>query len=294
MDMFDRKIRRMAKAENTEVPQAVHNKVCETLSSLPENEFKLHNISLFRRITAIAASFILVFIFLLPNLSPAYAEALSQIPVLGDIIKVVTIRNYKYYGNQHEMDIAVPQIENAAESGESINKDINELTETLVREFYAKIGTDAEEGSGAIYLDYEIVTDNPDWFTLKINVVELSGSSDSYFRYYHIDKNNGKITNLGDLFTDDEGIRIVCDEIKRQMAEKTALNPDMVFWTDEEEFSESFSILPDDHNFYWNREDNLVIPFDKYEIGPGSSGNPEFMIEKSLLNPYLKPEYKGK
>ena len=127
MDMFDRKIKRMAKEEEAGVPQAVHDKVCETLSALPENEFKIHNISLLRRITATAASFILVFIFLLPNLSQAYAETLSQIPVLGDIIKVVTIRNYKYYGNQHEMDISVPQIENADEPGNCINSDINNL-----------------------------------------------------------------------------------------------------------------------------------------------------------------------
>lgn len=41
-------------------------------------------------------------------------------------------------------------------------------------------------------------------------------------------------------------------------------------------------------NYIFSENGNIVIVFDKYEVGPGSSGAPEFEIDKSIYERYLK------
>ena len=36
----------------------------------------------------------------------------------------------------------------------------------------------------------------------------------------------------------------------------------------------------------------MVIIFDKYEIGPGSMGNPAFVIDRDVFKDILKSEFK--
>ncbi|MBR7132114.1 MAG: DUF3298 domain-containing protein, partial [Clostridia bacterium] len=47
-----------------------------------------------------------------------------------------------------------------------------------------------------------------------------------------------------------------------------------------------------DHNFYWNENGDLVIIFDEYEVGPGSMGTPEFVIDRDVIKDILKSEFK--
>ena len=41
-------------------------------------------------------------------------------------------------------------------------------------------------------------------------------------------------------------------------------------------------------NFYFSENGNIVIVFDKYEVGAGSSGAPEFEINKEIYEKYMK------
>jgi len=38
-----------------------------------------------------------------------------------------------------------------------------------------------------------------------------------------------------------------------------------------------------DQNFYINNNENIVIYFDMYVVGPGSSGSPEFIIPEEVV-----------
>ena len=58
------------------------------------------------------------------------------------------------------------------------------------------------------------------------------------------------------------------------------------------EIGQDFVTLDNKHNFYWDKDGNLVIVFDKYEVAPGSMGTPEFVIEKGPISDILKPEYR--
>lgn len=292
MNKFDKKIKELAKAEHREVPQSVVKVIDDTLESLPDSDGKAHRINYVSKIVGIAACFVLVLFVVMPNVSPAYAEALEHVPVVGKLVELVTIRNYLYSDGNYEMDIKVPEVQDQNEAGEFINKDVNQLTEALVNQFYETLGVSQSEGYGAIYLDYDAVTETPQWFTLKLTVTETAADSDSYFKFYNIDRVKGEIVELGDIFESQSSLGTVSTEIERQMRERMNANPELVFWMDEEEFTSNSPLLESEHNFYWNKDGNLVVPFDKYEVGPGYIGAPEFVVEKSIINDILKPEYR--
>ena len=48
-------------------------------------------------------------------------------------------------------------------------------------------------------MSYDVVTDNEHWFTLRVNAVRTQGSSDEMLRYYHINKDTGKVATLSSL-----------------------------------------------------------------------------------------------
>ncbi|MDD6479537.1 MAG: RsiV family protein [Oscillospiraceae bacterium] len=281
----------MAK-EQTDIPDSVKNRIEQTLADLPEKKPVIKQIRILPRIAASAACFVFIILFLLPNVSVTYAQALEPIPVIGDIVRVVTIRNYFYSDDKHEMDIDVPKIEGDNDAAENINHDITQLTETLVKEFYEEVELIGDEGHSSIYLDYETVTNTDTWFTLKIRVHEASGSSNTYYKFYHIDKRINEIVKLGDLANDNSFYDVLVDEIKRQMKLQMETDSSIVYWLDESIIGKDYVSLSENHNFYWNDNGDLVIIFDKYEVGPGAMGTPEFVIDKGVFRDVLKSEYK--
>ena len=92
------------------------------------------------------------------------------------------------------------------------------------------------------------------------------------------------------MFSGDEYSKILVDEIKRQMKKQMEDNESILYWINDEFIGEDPITVSPDHNFYINNKGDLVIVFDKYEVGPGSMGTPEFIIEKEIINDILKPE----
>ena len=293
MNDFDKYIKSKAAQEQTEIPDSVKNRIEQTLADLPEKKPVIKQIRILPRIAAAAACFIFITLFLLPNVSVAYAQALEQIPVIGDLVQVVTIRNYFYADDKHEMGIDVPQIEGEdSEAVDYINKDVSELTTALVNQFYKDLEITGNNGYGSIHVDYEATMNTDRWFTLKLSVIETAASSNTYFEFYHIDKKQGKIVELGDLFNTDNFSDILVAEIKRQMQEQMANDENISYWINNSEIGEEFATVSADHNFYWNENGDLVIIFDEYEVGPGSMGTPEFVIDRDVIKDILKSEFK--
>ena len=293
MNDFDKYIKNKAAEEQTDIPDSVKNHIEQTLADLPEKKPVIKQIRILPRIAAAAACFVFITLFVLPNVSVAYAQTLEQIPVIGDIVRVVTIRNYFYADDKHEMNIDVPQIEGEdSEAVDYINKDVSELTTALVNQFYKDLEITGNNGYGSIHVDYEATTNTDRWFTLKLSVSETAASSNTYFKFYHIDKKQGKIVELGDLFNTDKFSDILVAEIKMQMQEQMANDKNISYWINNSGIGEDFAAVSADQNFYWNENGDLVIIFDKYEVGPGSMGTPEFVIDKGVIRDILKSEFK--
>ncbi len=292
MHDFNESIKDMAAKEPIEIPDFVKNRIEQTLSDLPQTKPAPKHIRIFPRIAAAAACFVFITLFLLPNISASYAQALQQIPVIGDIVRVVTIRNYFYADGRHEMDIDVPKIEEGSGASDYINEEVNRLTSTLVSQFYKNLEIAGSSGYGSIHVDYQTVTNTERWFTLKLTVSETEASSNRYYVFYHIDKQSGKIIELGDLFRTDTFSVLLAEEIKKQMQERMDADATIKYYlADGSALGEEFTSVGRDHNFYFNQNGQLVIIFDKYEIAPGAMGTPAFVIGKDVIADILKPEF---
>lgn len=293
MNHFDRILKAKAAEEQSEIPASVKDKIEKTLADLPEKKAKPASVRVLPKAAAAAACFIFIVFFLFPNISVTYAHALEQLPVIGDLVRVVTIRNYFYADEYHELDVDVPQVDiENSEAFDLINKDIDELTDALVQQFYSDLAAIGDDGHGSVYADYQTVTDTEHWFTLKIRVTEASGSSNTYFKYYHVNKQTGSIVRLGDLAADNRFYERIEQEIQKQMRTEMEQNSDLIYWTEDSVIGKDLRSVSPDHNFYWNKDGDLVIPFDKYEIAPGYMGTPEFTISKELLKDVMKSEFK--
>lgn len=293
MNDFDKIIKQKIEEEDISVPDVVKERIDKALSDLPEKESKPRKTKFLPKIAAVAACFVLICFVVLPNCSTTYAHALEKVPLIGSFVRVVTIRNYFYSDGKHDMDIEVPAIE--SEKGDAvdfINKDVDELTKILADRFNKEVEEVGDKGHSGIFVDYDVVTNTDRWFTLRIRVHEAAGSSNTYYKFYHIDKTTGKIVTLKDLFTTEDFSSVLETEIKRQMKEIMAADHDKLYWVDRAEIGYDFVNLDNSHNFYWNENGDLVIAFDKYEVAPGYMGTPEFAIKKDTIKDILKEEYR--
>lgn len=294
MNRFDKELRQMAAAEKIEMPDHVKRKMEAALLTLPKQEIKRKQFGIMPRMAVATACVVFVLIFVMPNVSVVYAESMEKIPVIGDLIRVVTIRNYFYSDPTHEMDIDVPSVstDSAGDAANQINDDVDELTQELMQQFYHDLEVVGNEGHGSIYVDYDVQTNTKRWFTLKLSVSVVTGSSSRYYKYYHIDRNTGEIIKLSDLFNTQDFNQILTENIKAQMCQRMKEDKSQVYFMKNAGFGFQFADISSDHNFYFNDSGDLVIPFDKYEVAPGSMGCPEFTIEMDTIQDILKDEFK--
>lgn len=241
-----------------------------------------------------AAVFLILAFLILPNVSTTVSYALQEIPVIGKIVKVITIRE-KYVDDENYFEyINVPTLLYGDETADSdkyvidyINADISELTAAVIAEFEEERKENPEVYSG-ISIDYEVVTNTDTWFTLKLILYYSSASSDTEYKFYHINKTTGKPVVLSELFENEfDYIDVFSEDIKNQMKDKVAENKDFIYWLYPED-DYGFSKIDENQNFYFTDEGDIVLVFNKYEIAPGYMGTPEFKIDSEKFGKYVR------
>lgn len=245
----------------------------------------------------IAAAAACMAAFILPNSSASIANAMGNLPVIGGLFKVITIRDYEYDDGNHQANVKVPQVtieaeEDAAagrESADIINKSVEEYTNELLSRFETEIAENVE-GHQGLEVSYETITDTDTWFTLLINALDIQASSYEYRKYYHIDKKTGQTAELKDIFKEgSDYVNTISEEIKRQMEEQMQADENMIYFYQNEELPEgNFEQIKADQNFYFDAEGKLVIVFDEYEVAPGYMGCPEFVIGNDVTESILR------
>ena len=289
MKDFDRQLRDRISREDHSLPPQVRDRVDRVLEGLPEREKR--PLRLLPRITALAASLLFVLVVLMPNLSPAYAESLARVPVLGELVRVFTIRTYVHEEQQHNLDAEIPAVSDPRNPDASslINKDVDELTGAVIRKFYEELELTRGEGVGSIHIDYELLTNTPDWFTMKLTVEETIGSTNSYSRFYHIDRVHGSYVQLSDLINEAD-FPVLEEKILGQMRAQMEADPQSVYLIQAKPDSPSPVRLKRDQGFYFTPDGDLVIVYDRYTVAPGSMGCPEFTLPRAEIQPLLRYE----
>lgn len=223
---------------------------------------------------------------ILPNTNAQIAHAMENLPVVGGLFKVITIREYSYEDTYHRAEAQIPQIQKDKENTEAntvietTNQSVDAYIDTLLADFEASM---EEEEYHALDISYEVVTDTKDWFTLRINATDTQASGYQTQKFYHIDKTTGKTVNLQDLFESQDYIANISTEIIRQMTEQMEREEAVYFLDDDDGTVEPFTKIKENQNFYFNEEGNMVIVFDEYEVGPGYIGCPEFVMPTEIF-----------
>ena len=158
-----------------------------------------------RLVAGIAAA--AAFSVALPNTSPQVANAMQNLPVVGNYFKLVTFRDYHYESRKHSADISVdkvavsgvtgPAAKEAKKSSQAVNREIAKETDSLTKEFKASL---KKGGYGSLTVKTKQVTNNRYWYVVKLTAVVTQADSGENSRYFVFSKASGKRVKLGDLF----------------------------------------------------------------------------------------------
>ena len=260
--------------------------------------------------TAVAAA-AAVFIAL-PNTSQSIAYAMSNIPLLGGLVQVVTFRDYQYANENNNANIHVPELaagenidiagtegtedsqakENLKKSTAEINQEIQTITDNLVKEFEDNLAEqDGQDGlHQSVYVNSEVVATTDQYFTLKLMCFQAAGSGSETDYYYTLDLTTGERLALADLFKDGaDYITPISDEIKRQMREQMKDDENVMYWVDDTEIPEwNFTEITDETSFYINENGNIVISFNEGDVAPMYMGVVTFEIPSDVVAGILK------
>lgn len=258
--------------------------------------------------TTVAAAAVVM--IALPNTNMQIAHAMENIPLLGGFFRLVTVRQYNYSDENHDAEVELAQITygedagegasvgeaavgavapegTAAGSVEAVNQDMEATVEELIRQFEDTL---SEEGYHGLHVSQEVVTDNAQYYTVKLSVLETEASGYEHNQFYTIDKQTGNVVALADLFAEgSDYISVISENIKTQMREQMVADEGVIYFLDDEDMPEfNFQSITEQTNFYFNESGELVIAFDEYEVAPGYMGAPEFVIPQKVTAGLLK------
>lgn len=277
--------------ENIEIPDELEFLVRTTIK---EQEKKMKRKNIINKSVIAAAVAGVVFVGSI-NLSSEISYALSEVPVLGSIVRVLTFKTFELKDNNFDAELKTPAIEGLDSKLEAmLNQKYLDENQKLYDDFMKEIDelkkADMDEAHMGIASGYEVKTDTDKLLVIGRYVVNTAGSSSTTIKYDTIDKQNKILITLPSLFKDEAYIDIISENIKAQMKEQMK-DENNVYWLEDEMMGdENFSKIDKNQSFYITKDNQLVIAFDKYEVAPGYMGNPEFIIPSELLKDVLVSE----
>lgn len=217
------------------------------------------------------------------KMNPSFAKSLKDVPIIGQLVMLITSREILEYDKYMNAEIKIPKIIGMSDlaSQDKINKmlavnaqKVFESTKKealFVKEMAEKSGIDKELPANA-YQNYEMKSVTKKLLSFQIVTLKIGASGYETQKCYNIDLVSGKVISLNDLFKEKfEYQNKLKTIIGIQMKKQTISDAGASYFEDELKIEKN-------QNFYINKEGRLVITFDEYTIAPGSMGRPEFEI----------------
>jgi len=146
--------------------------------------------------------------------------------------------------------------------------------------FIATGGKKEDFAPTEIIVDYEIKNLNEKYVSFIINKFECQASAFNVFYYYNIDLESGRELTLRDIIGSDYK-NIIYRQIEKQIE---AMDEDRKFYLFEE--VNRIDLINENRPFYINDKGNVVVVFEKYEIGAGAAGKYEFELDININDQY--------
>lgn len=238
----------------------------------------------YKTVTTSAAAVFAIFVIML-NSIPSFASAAYKIPVIGDIARVFTFREYNLSSSAYDIQVEVPSIRNTGDTelekrvNTQIQDTIDQIVESAIQRGKQAIDDQLAEGGKEdlipfhIMITYEVKSSNENTLSFVINDTESSVTSYTYQTFYNIDLNTHKNITLSDKLGGDYS-KIIVDSIQKQIAQRVQEHPDWSYTVTDTDLKE----MVNDMKFYINDVGNVVISFDKGVIAPPPMGIQDFEI----------------
>ena len=271
---------------NIAIPEELDTVLERTLSKGPSKA--RHRSVAFRIFTPLAAV-CAVFILML-NTMPVFAGALYEVPVVGDLCRVLTLRSYSHEDKFSHVDVNIPVIDVWGEPAWAarVNTLIADTIDALVLEaegraqdyydaFVATGGNPEDFIPVKIDVDYQVSYASPEVLSFMLSKGESLAAAYNSFHYFNYDIATGKALTpeyiLGANWEED-----ACRQIEAQLealtdSQKAMLDSDI----------DIPAVLREKSQFYINNEGRVVIVFEKYALGAGALGRPEFPLSAATM-----------
>jgi len=266
----------------TPIPENLYSIIDEQIKNIKLENKKKYS---FKRRLNVALVSILSFVLLI-NVSPAFAETISRVPVLSHLVKLVTVREYIIKKDGYDARIKVPEIQGLDDK--NLEKRINENFNNEGRKLYEELNKEVnlnKVNNKYVSTDYVVKSETDNRLSIEMEKLEIEASGYTTKKHFNIDKNKKIILILPMLFKDEKYIDVISQNIKVQMREQMKKDSNKVYFIDQDEGGlENFSKIDKNQDFYINDKNQLVISFDEYEVAPGYMGAIEFVIPDDVLN----------
>ena len=253
---------------------------------------KNYVVILTKRATATLATTFALFVVLL-NTNESFARAMGDVPIIGSLAEVFTVREYREENDTDLIEAKIPDIKNSGneDSEDRINYEISSKITEVLQEARARVeeykeavlstgGTMDDYIPTKINVDYKITYQDDKIISFVITKSESSASAYQEQYFYNIDIQNGKELNLRDVLGEDYK-KIVDEEVNKQIRERMEKNEENIYFTAEEG---GFSGIENEYqDFYIDENKKATVVFQKYEIAPGYMGIQNFEIPNDVL-----------
>ena len=231
-----------------------------------------------------AAAFVLVF-----NLIPGLSYAANDVPILGNLVRIVTLGRFEVNEGNYEADVVTPKIEGLIdkELEAKLNAEFSENADAVIAAFEKDVKELSEEAGKenfhlGVSADYMVKTDNENILAIDFYVTKIMASGAESHRFYNIDKKTGMLITLESLFLkNSDYVTPISDYIIGEMKERNESGSGNYFIGEDD--SEGFVSIGEEQEFYINDAGNIVICFNEYEVAAGAEGCPEFEIPPYVI-----------
>ena len=220
------------------------------------------------------------------NLSPTFAAAASDVPVLGGLFQVLTVRSYDTVRDGIDYDVSVPGVESDSAVADRINAEIQERVDAHMAKaqqdwadyqeaFFATGGTEEQWGDRKmdVIINYEIKSQSDTAVSFVVDFGECWVAAQQQRYCYNLDLENDRDITLADVLGEN-WVEICNDAVNAQI--EAAGENSLFFPADQG----GFTTVDETTSFYINESGDPVLVFPEYSIAAGAAGILEIPVTK--------------
>ncbi len=266
--------------ESTPIPEELNDHVLAGIRR-GKTRSRAGGHALRRTLGAAAACFVVVLGGL--NLSPTFAAAAGDVPVLGGLFQILTVRSYDEVKDGIDYDVSVPEVEADGAVSEAVNAQIQERVDAHLAQaqsdweaykdaYFATGGTEEDWGDREmdVIIDYEIKAQTDTTVSFVVDFAECWVSAQQQRYCYNLDLANNKDITLADVLGED-WVNICNTAVQAYIDQDTS----GLFFTADKG---GFTTVDDTTSFYMNQDGSVTLVFPEYAIAAGAAGIVEIPV----------------